>query len=460
MKLYPLPSGPATPEQQGALEAVQRLQKAGFIAFFAGGCVRDLVMGRTPKDYDLATNAIPDKVLDLFPESVAVGKSFGVIRVQVANHWYEVATFRKDAAYSDGRHPESVTFSDPETDAERRDFTINALFYDPVRQELLDYVQGMEDIAQHRVRTVGDPEARFREDRLRLLRAVRFAATLEFTLDPATAAAIRAAAPGIVMISAERIREELTRILTEARHVGEALIMLSDLALLEAILPEVAVMHGTEQPPEFHPEGDVFKHTVLMLNALHTTDPQLAWAVLLHDVGKPPTAQLKEGRWRFERHAGVGAEVARRILERLRFSSDDAAAIGHMVGNHMRFVDVKEMRRSTLRQLVGAPTFVQELELHRLDCLASHGDLENYGYLVAFLDQMRSEPVLPDPWVSGRDVMALGIPEGRDVGVWRKKAYEAQLEGVAPDRDHLLTWLRNEVAASDKAVQDSSRKPT
>jgi poly(A) polymerase len=444
MKLYPLPPGPTTPPQQGAIEVVRRLQTAGFVATFAGGCVRDLVMRRSPKDYDIATNAIPDKVLGLFPDSVAVGKSFGVIRVHVADEWYEVATFRKDAAYSDGRHPESVTFSDPETDAQRRDFTINALFYDPIRQELLDYVQGMEDIERRIVRTVGDPGARFREDRLRLLRAIRFAATLDFVLEPATAAAIREAAPGITLISAERIREELSRILTEARRAGDALVTLRELNLLDAILPEVASMHGIAQPPEFHPEGDVFQHTVLMLNELHTADPQLAWAVLLHDVGKPPTAQLKDGRWRFERHAGLGADSARLILERLRFSSDDTTAISFMVGNHMRFADVKAMRRSTLRQLVGAPTFTQELELHRLDCLASHGNLENHSFLVAFRDQMRSEPILPEPWANGRDIMALGVPEGREVGVWRKKAYEAQLEGTFPDREHLLAWLASE----------------
>lgn len=446
MNRHHLPLGPATTQQQGAIEIVQRLQAAGFIAYWAGGCVRDLVLNRPAKDYDIATNAIPDKVIELFPESVAVGKSFGVIRVKVAEEWCEVATFRKDAAYTDGRHPESITFSDPETDAQRRDFTVNALFYDPVCQELLDYVQGLDAIERRIIETVGNPEARFQEDRLRLLRAVRFAATLDFTLAPATAAAIRSAAPGITAISAERIREELTRLLTEARRAGDALILLRDLNLLDALLPEVAAMHGTEQPPEFHPEGDVLQHTVMMLNELHAPDPQLAWAVLLHDVGKPPTAQLKEGIWRFERHANVGAQAARKILERLRFSGDDMAAIEFMIGNHMRFADVKEMRRSTLRHMVGAPTFTQELELHRLDCQASHGDLENYDYLVSFRDQMRSEPVLPEPWVNGRDIMLLGVPEGREVGVWRKKAYDAQLEGTFPDREQLLAWLKAELS--------------
>ena len=445
MNTYSLPSVPGTSEQQGAVEIVRRLQAAGFIAYFAGGCVRDLLMQRSPKDYDIATNAIPDKVLESFPDSVAVGKSFGVIRVMVGGHWYEVATFRKDAAYLDGRHPASVTFSNPETDAQRRDFTINALFYDPIRQEVLDYAQGTEDIGRRIIRTVGLPEERFREDRLRLLRAVRFAATLDFSLEAATAAAIRAAAPRIVDISAERIRDELSRLLSEAQHAGDAVAVLRDLNLLEAILPEIAAMQGVDQPPEFHPEGDVFRHTVIMLNLLHTTDVQLAWAVLLHDVGKPPTAQLKEGRWRFERHANVGADAAKAILERLRFSSDDVSAISFMVGNHMRFVKVEDMRRSTLRRLVGAPTFTQELELHRLDCLASHGGMENYDYLVAFRNQMRSEPVLPVPWINGRDLMSMGIPEGPAVGSWRKKAYDAQLEGVFATREDLLEWLRREI---------------
>jgi poly(A) polymerase len=445
MNVYPRPLSPGLPQQQGATGLVRRLQAEGFVAYLAGGCVRDMLLGRVPKDYDIATDAIPDKVLELFPEAVAVGKSFGVVRVPAAGAWYEVATFRQDADYADGRHPDAVTFSDPASDAQRRDFTINALFCDPVKEEILDFVGGTEDIGRRTVRTVGDPRLRFREDHLRMLRAVRFASTLGFTLAPETAAAIREHAARLVAISAERIRDELTRILVEAKQAGNAVAMLRDLNLLAAILPEVAAMPGTAQPPEFHPEGDVFEHTVLMLNQMRTSDPQLAWAVLLHDVGKPPTAQIKEGRWRFERHAAVGAEAARRILERLRFSSNDADAISFMVGNHMRFVDVKAMRRATLRRLAGAPTFDQELELHRLDCMASHQDLENYEHLTAFRNQLRSEPVLPEPWVSGHDIMALGVPEGREVGVWRKKAYDAQLENAFPDREHLLAWLGDEI---------------
>lgn len=449
MITFPLPLGLSNPVADGAMEVVRRLQSAGFIAYWAGGCVRDLIMNRPAKDYDIATNAIPDRVMALFPDAVAVGKSFGVVRVSVAGHWYEVATFRKDAPYEDGRHPTAVTFSDPETDAQRRDFTVNALFYDPFRQEVIDYVGGRADIDHGVIRAVGNPVERFREDHLRLLRAVRFAATLGFILEPGTAAAIQATASRIAAISAERIREELSRLWVEAKHAGQALILLKDLGLLAAVLPEIYAMQGVEQPPEYHPEGDVFEHTVVMLDEMHTDDYRLAWAVLLHDVGKPPTAQFKEGRWRFECHANVGADATRAILERLKFSSDDMAAIAFMVGNHMRFVDVKSMRRSTLRRLVGAPTFPMELELHRLDCAACHGDLENYHYLMEFRRQMESEPVLPAPWVNGRDIIAMGVPEGPEVGMWRKKAYDAQLEGTAASREELLEWVRKEISAQE-----------
>lgn len=448
MNTFPLSLIGAHPAAAGAVDAVRRLQEAGFIAYWAGGCVRDLIIGRHAKDFDIATNAVPDKVVELFPGAVAVGKCFGVVRVPVEGNWYEVATFRQDAEYLDGRRPSAVTFSDPETDAQRRDFTVNALFYDPLKGQVIDFVSGREDIDHRVIRAVGNPRERFREDHLRLLRAVRFAATLDFVLDPDTAAAIREWATKVSAVSAERVREELSRLWVEARRAGDALILLRELGLLQVILPEVAAMHGVEQPPQYHPEGDVFQHTVVMLNDMDTDDYRLAWAVLLHDVGKPPTAQFKDGRWRFECHAAVGAEATRAILQRLRFSTDDTDEITHMVSNHMRFIDVKSMRRATLRRIVGAPTFHSEMELHRLDCSSSHGDLENYHYLGDFHRQMASEPVLPPPWITGREIMALGIPEGREVGVWRKKAYDAQLEGTHPDRESLLEWIRKEIAVA------------
>jgi len=455
MITYSLPLSLTHPAAAGAVDVVRRLRAAGFTAYWAGGCVRDLIMGRIAKDFDVATNAIPETVMELFLQAVPVGKSFGVVRVPLAGNWYEVATFRKDAAYVDGRHPTSITFSDPETDAQRRDFTVNGLFYDPLSEDVLDYVDGSRDIERRIIRAVGEPGQRFREDHLRLLRAVRFATTLDFVIDPATALAIRDNAPSIATISAERIREELSRLLVEAKRAGEALVTLRDLGLLKVILPEVAAMQGVEQPPEFHPEGDVFRHTVIMLDEMQTDDPRLAWAVLLHDVGKPPTAEFKEGRWRFECHANVGAEGARAILERLRFSSEDTEAIVFMVGNHMRFSDVKSMRRSTLRRLVGAPTFTAELELHRLDCTASHGDLVNYHYLGEFQEQMEAEPVLPEPWINGRDIIALGLRQGPEVGVWRKKAYDAQLEGTFADREALLAWLKAEMGGKQNTEQQN-----
>ncbi len=436
---------PGLPIQEGAVDVVRRLQAAGHVAYWAGGCVRDLILGRTPKDYDVATDAVPDRVMALFERAVAVGKSFGVVRVPMGDSWYEVATFRQDHAYADGRHPTAISFSDPATDAQRRDFTINALFLDPVRGVIIDYVNGRDDLGRRLVRTVGIAADRFREDHLRMLRAVRFAATLDFMLDPDTAAAIRATAPQLTKVSPERIRDELSRTWTEAMRAGEALRQLDATGLLAVALPEVAAMKGVEQPPEFHPEGDVFTHTVLMLNTLRSHDVPLAWAVLLHDVGKPPTAKLVDGRYRFERHANVGSAMARDILGRLRFSNDAIDAITFMIGNHMRFVKTHEMRRATLRRLVGAPTFPAELELHRLDCESSHGDLENYRHLQGFLEQMRAEPVLPDPWINGYDVMERGIPAGPEVGAWRKRAYDAQLEGIVQDRKELLVWLRDQM---------------
>lgn len=440
-----LPVSAGTPVQAGATKVARRLQAAGYTAFWAGGCVRDLILGRTPKDYDIATDAVPDQVLAMFKGAVAVGKSFGVVRVPMGGDWYEVATFRRDHDYVDGRHPSAVTFSDPATDASRRDFTINALFLDPVRGLLIDHVDGRADIDRRVVRTVGTAVDRFREDHLRMLRAVRFATTLEFELEAATAAAIRDTAAAIGSVSAERVRDELSRMWLETVGAGKALELLDAVGLLAVVLPEVAAMKGVEQPPEYHPEGDVFRHTVMMLNAMRTDDVRLAWSVLLHDVGKPPTAKLIDGRFRFERHANVGADMARLILGRLKFSNDDTDAIVFMVGNHMRFVNTHEMRRATLRRLVGSPTFPAELELHRLDCQASHGGMENYDHLVAFREQMSAEPVLPPPWVTGHDVMSLGVPEGPRVGTWCKRAYEAQLEGSAADRAALLEWLRCEM---------------
>lgn len=441
---------PTNPFSDGAYAVVRRLTEAGFTALWAGGCVRDLLMGREPKDFDVATSAVPDQVERLFPGAMTVGKSFGVVRVRIQGLEYEVATFRKDQAYRDGRHPEGVVFTDEQTDALRRDFTVNALFLDPLTGAVRDYVGGQADLAARLIRAVGSPDDRFAEDHLRMLRAVRFAATLDFKLDPATAEAIRRHAPQIEKVSTERIQQELTRILLEAPQPGAAIELLQAVGLLPVILSEVSALQGQEQPPQFHPEGDVWTHTIMMLNAMRQPDLRLAYAVLLHDVGKPGTAKFVENRIRFDCHAGVGAAMAEEILKRLRLPNDDIKAIAFCIGNHMRFMDVQRMRKATLCRLVGAPTFATELELHRLDCAASHGDMANYAFLVAFQAARRAEPVLPKPWVTGHDILLLGVSAGREIGRWKQMVYDAQLEGLVENREAALAWLRRELAAAGR----------
>ncbi len=439
-----------TPLSDGAWAVVRRLIDKGFTALWAGGCVRDLIMGREPKDFDIATSALPDQVERLFPGAMTVGKSFGVVRVRVQAHEYEVATFRKDQAYGDGRHPEGVEFTDEQTDALRRDFTVNALFLDPLTGAIHDYVGGQADLAARLIRAVGCADDRFAEDHLRMLRAVRFAATLDFKLDPATVDAIRRHAAQIAKVSSERIQQELTRTLLEAAQPGAALELLQAVDLLPVFLPEVSALRGQEQPPQFHPEGDVWTHTVMMLNAMRKPDLRLAYAVLLHDVGKPGTAKFVENRIRFDCHAGVGATMAEDILKRLRLPNDDIKAIAFCIANHMRFMDVQRMRKATLCRLVGAPTFATELELHRLDCAASHGDMANHAFLVAFQAARRTEPVLPKPWVTGDDILPLGVPAGREIGRWKQKVYDAQLEGLVANRDEALAWLQEKLAEESR----------
>ena len=441
---HPEPDLPAT-QEDAAIALADRLQQAGHTAYFAGGCVRDRLLGIQPLDYDIATDAQPDQVIALFPRATAVGKSFGVVVVPRGEWTFEVATFRQDHAYKDGRHPTRVSFVTPEEDATRRDFTINAMFYDPLSNTLHDFVEGQADLAAGTVRCVGDANRRFAEDHLRMLRAARFATRFGFTIHPDTAAAIQKHAEMVADISAERIRDELTRILMESQEAGQAVLLLESLGLLRVILPEVAVMREQDQPPQFHPEGDVLTHTVMMLDAMAFRDVVLAFAVLLHDVGKPPTASHDGTRLRFNCHAEQGADIARDILMRLRFPTRTIDAATHCVRNHMRFLNVKEMRRSTLRRLVGAPTFPTELELHRVDCVASHGMLDNYAFLQAVQEEMAQEPVLPDPWIDGHAIMALGVAKGPAVGRWLKIAYDAQLEGAFADRQTLLAWLGGQI---------------
>lgn len=429
------------------LEILRTLRAHGHEALLVGGCVRDLLLGREPKDWDVATDALPDRIEALFPKTVAVGKAFGIIAVVAADGTtVEVATYRADSPYADGRHPDAVVFTDARADALRRDFTINALFLDPANGEIRDFVGGRADLEARLVRAIGDPAARFAEDHLRLLRAVRFAATLGFAIEPATFAAIQTLAPRIRRISAERIRDELFRLLAEAPKAGAALQLLRDAGLLKEILPEIDAMVGVEQPPEFHPEGDVFTHTKLMLDALPPkSSHRLALSVLLHDVGKPPTAQfatLPDGtrRWRFENHAPVGADMARAILERLRAPKALIDDVGAIIAGHMRLAAAPQMRAAKLRRLIGAPTFDDELELHRLDCVSSHALLDVYDFLKSKQAAFSAEPILPPPLVTGRDLIALGHVPGPPFAKILRAAYDRQLEGQT-DKAALLATL-------------------
>jgi poly(A) polymerase len=441
----------ATPLGGGANRIVVELRAAGFEAFWAGGCVRDLLVGRTPKDIDIATNARPEQVQALFPITHAVGRSFGVVLVECNGFTYEVATFRRDAAYSDGRRPDSVEFTTAEADAQRRDFTINGLFLDPINGELHDYVGGQADLERQVVRAIGDPLARFAEDHLRLMRAVRFASTLGFQLDPATAAAIRVQAGQLARISAERIQTELIRLLTESPKAGQAVELLDDTGLLSVILPEVAHLHGVEQPPNYHPEGDVYRHTVIMLDLMERPSPELALSVLLHDIGKPPTQRRvqQEGRERirFDGHAEVGAQMAEALLLRLRCSRALTEHVVACVRGHMRFIDAAHMRTATLRRLVMAPTFPTELELHRLDCLGSNGNLENYHLVHACAEGLQHEPLRPAPLLRGGEVLRAGVPAGPLVGRVLQEAYDLQLEGKLTSEVQARQWLQEHLNA-------------
>ncbi len=425
-----------------ALQILRQIRSAGFTSYFAGGAVRDQLLKRTPKDYDIATNALPDQIEALFKKTVAVGKAFGVIIVVQNGVETEVATFREDIGYQDGRRPDSVHFCGAEEDAKRRDFTINGMFYDPVADHVIDYVNGQADLGGGIIRAIGDPEKRFAEDHLRMLRAVRFAHTLGFAIEPATRAAIQQHAADLAKISAERIENEFSRTLTESLRPGDALKELVELGLMDTIMPEILPMIGQEQPPEFHPEGDVFEHTCLMLNLMKNPSRALAYTVLLHDIGKPATAFMGEDRLRFHGHERKSAQMAEDILRRLRLPAKEIKQILTAVDGHMRFKDVQKMNKSTLRKLMGADTFDMELELHRIDCSGSHGLLDNYEFLLEKAAEMSNEPVLPEHWISGRNLINLGIPPGPKIGDLLKIAYDAQLEGRFETRDELLDWLK------------------
>ncbi len=426
-----------------ARSIVCRLRDAGFTAFYAGGCVRDMLLGTTPKDYDVATNARPEQVQNIFPTTYAVGAHFGVVVVHEHGEDFEVATFRSDGAYVDGRRPEGVVFSSPQLDAERRDFTINGLFFDPFDEKVIDHVNGQRDLDARLLRAIGDPVARFREDKLRLLRAVRFGASLGFEIDTATWDAVLHHAGDIHDVSAERIREELVRIFLSPTRV-KGFDLLVESGLMQHILPEIMTLQGCEQPPQFHPEGDVFVHTRAMLGLLpaHVSVP-LVFGVLFHDIGKPPTQTVDEtGRIRFNGHDKLGAEMTQRIMERFRFSNADTEAVVSAVANHMVFKDVQEMRVAKLKRFMARPGFDDELELHRVDCTSASGMLDNYEFVRERIAAFASEPLIPPPLITGNDLKALGMKPGPRFKEILEAASTQQLEGTLASREAALEWAR------------------
>jgi poly(A) polymerase len=458
--------------KQHATEIVRTLRERGHQAYLAGGCVRDLLLGHEPADYDVATDATPRQVMQIFPQTFAVGEQFGVVLVPqyggetgasstssglaLARHAdiVEVATFRSDAGYSDGRHPDEVRFSkDPREDVQRRDFTINGLMLDPLVPDtttngILDFVGGRDDLKAGIVRAIGDPERRFAEDKLRMLRAVRFAARFDYQIDPATLAAIQHLAPHVRQVSCERVREELTKMLTEGR-ARRAFHLLDSSRLLPEVLPEIAAMKGVEQPPQFHPEGDVFVHTLLLLEKLQpgasgSVSKTLAWGALLHDVGKPPTFRIAPDRIRFDGHVEVGVKMASEICRRLRFSNDETDQILALVENHMRFGDVQRMNQSTLKKFLRLPAFDEHLELHRIDCLSSHGQLDSYEYARAQMRSLPPEVIRPAPLITGRDLIEAGYEPGPRFKEMLSAVEDAQLEGRIATHDAALEYVRRE----------------
>jgi putative nucleotidyltransferase with HDIG domain len=429
-----------------AYSVCDTLQREGHQAFLVGGCARDILLRRDPADYDVATNATPAEVLQLFPHGLDVGVQFGVVLIRHDSLKVEVATFRSDVGYSDGRHPDKVVYSQtPEEDVQRRDFTINGLLMRHDTGEVLDFVGGRADLAAGIIRAIGEPSRRFAEDKLRMLRAVRFAARFNYAIEPATFAAIRLHANEIHVVSAERIREELTKLLTEG-NARRGFELLDELGLLPELLPEIAAMKGVPQPPQFHPEGDVWVHTLLMLEGLAVgASPTLAWGVLLHDIGKPPTfrsATETGDRIRFDGHVDVGVRMADDLCRRLRFSNDDAEQIKALVANHMKFKDVAQMRQSTLKRFVRLPQFDEHLELHRLDCQSSHGKLDAYHAVRAFLDQTPPAQVRPPRLLSGDDLKDLGYTPGPEFQKILSTLEDAQLEEAVQSRAQALEFVR------------------
>jgi len=441
-----------------ATNIVRELRGRGFQAYFAGGCVRDTLLGVAPADYDVATDATPPEVMRIFPETYAVGAQFGVVLVPAPEdvprpltpsehpNYVEVATFRNDGAYSDGRHPDHVRYSkDPKEDVQRRDFTINGLLMDPLDGDrVLDFVGGRDDLRAGVIRAIGDAERRFAEDKLRMLRAVRFAARFRYSIEPQTFVAIPKRAQFIHQVSRERVRDELTKMLTEG-HARRAFELLDSTGLLKEVLPEIDRMKGVEQPPQFHPEGDVWVHTLLLLEKLPPRCSRtLAWGTLLHDVGKPPTFRVAPDRIRFDGHVEIGTRMAEEICHRLHFSNEDTKQIAALVANHMRFADAERMKESTLKRFLRLPKFDEHLELHRLDCLSSHGNLALYDFVRERLSHTSEEEIRPAPLLKGDDLIRLGYKPGPKFRGMLSAIEDAQLEGALHTREEALSFVLSE----------------
>jgi poly(A) polymerase len=449
-----------------AISIIRTLRERGHKAYLVGGCVRDLLLGREPSDYDVATDATPEQVTRIFPETYAVGAQFGVVLVPLPEerdvainvtcrdvtcyvspkaNVVEVATFRSDIGYSDGRHPDQVRFSkDPQEDVERRDFTINGLLLDPVTNEVLDFVGGRKDLGAGIIRSIGDPERRFAEDKLRMLRAVRFAARFGYTIEPGTFQAIQKTASQIDQVSRERVRDELTRMLIEG-HARQAFLLLDESGLLREVLPEIEAMKGVEQPPQFHPEGDVFVHTMLLLDNLpHPCPITLAWGALLHDVGKPATFRVAPDRIRFDGHVDVGVKIAEEICHRLRFSNDDTDQILALVDNHMRFAHVHQMKESTFKRFVRMPRFDEHLQLHRMDCEASHGNLTSYNFTREKMASMPPAAMRPVPLITGDDLITIGYRPGPQFKKILSAVEDGQLEGRLQTKNEAIAFVGTE----------------
>ena len=451
-----------------AISTIRTLRERGHKAYLVGGCVRDLLLGREPADYDVTTDATPDEVMRIFPDTYAVGAQFGVVLVplptaEVASNAskqtcreltcyvspktnvVEVATFRSDIGYSDGRHPDQVRFSkDPREDVERRDFTINGLLLDPLTNEVLDFVGGRKDLEAGIIRTIGDPGRRFAEDKLRMLRAVRFAARFGYAIEPKAFQAIQKLAAQISQVSRERVRDELSKMLTEG-HARQAFLLLDQTGWLREVLPEIEAMKGVEQPPQFHPEGDVFVHTLLLLDQLpQPCTTTLAWGALLHDVGKPATFRVAPDRIRFDGHVDVCVKIAEEICTRLHFSNDDTRQILALVKNHMRFARVKQMKESTFKRFVRMPRFDEHLQLHRMDCQSSHGNLASYNFTREKMAATPPAMLQPAPLITGDDLIAAGYLPGPSFKQILSAVEDGQLEGRLRSRDEAMTFVGSE----------------